>query len=337
MTHPADHTGQAADSASESFLSFVASVVVHIALGAAMVLAASRTPPEPPVVQAELWSSLPPLQPATANVPPAQTAESPAAAQPDAPKLALPDPGPSAADIALEKKKAEEVQLEKDRQQRVAAEKAAREKEAQAKAAADKAAKERAEKEKADLAEAAKQAKIAREKAAEELKRREEEERLAKKRAEEEKRRQEAKLKKALEVQRREQEEAILKQFGSDPKAKAADAGRDAVSKAGTADGAAKGDRSGAAATWLQRVRGVIESRVTYRGDNTSDLIITVEISSNGDIGALVIKNPSNSPRYDEAVKRAITQMKSSGGVPPPPQGLDTREVEIVLRHRDKK
>lgn len=342
MTHPADHREEASGSASESLLSFSASVVVHIALGAAMVLAASRTPPEPPVVQAELWSSLPPLQPAAANTPPPQSAESPAAAQPDTPKLALPDPGPSAADIALEKKKAEEAQIEKDRQQRVAAEKAAREKEAQAKAAAEKAArekaaKERAEKEKADLAEAAKQAKIAREEAAKELRKREEEERLAKKRAEEEKRRQEAKLKKALEAQRREQEEAILKQFGSDPKAKAADAGRDAVSKAGTADGAAKGERSGAAATWLQRVRGVIESRVTYRGDNTSDLILTVEISNNGDIGALVIKTPSNSPRYDEAVKRAITQVKSSGGVPAPPQGLDTREVEIILRHRDKK
>ena len=311
-----------------------------------MVLAASRTPPEPPVVQAELWSSLPPLQPATANTPPPQSDEPPAAQQPDTPKLALPDPGQSAAEIALEKKKAEEAQIEKDRQQRVAAEKAAekaaREKEAQAKAAAEKAtrekaAKERAEKEKAELAEAARQAKIAREEAAKELRKREEEERLAKKRAEEEKRRQEAKLKKALEAQRRENEEAILKQFGSDPKAKAADAGRDAVSKAGTADGAAKGERSGAAATWLQRVRGVIESRVTYRGDNTSDLILTVEISSNGEIGGLVIKTPSDSPRYDEAVKRAITQVKSSGGVPAPPQGLDTREVEIILRHRDKK
>ena len=332
MTHPANHTEGASGSGSDSLLSFGASVVVHIALGAAMVLAASRTPPEPPVVQAELWSSLPPLQPAAANSPPPQATEPAPAPLPDTPKLALPDPGPSAAEIALEKKKAEEAQLEKDRQQRAAAEKAAREKEAR-----EKAAKERAEKEKAELAEAAKQAKIAREEAAKELKKREEEERLAKKRAEEEKRRQEAKLKKTLEAQRREQEEAILKQFGSDPKAKAADAGRDAVSKAGTADGAAKGERSGAAATWLQRVRGVIESRVTYRGDNTSDLILTVEISSNGDIGALVIKTPSNSPRYDEAVKRAITQVKSSGGVPAPPQGLDTREVEIILRHRDKK
>jgi colicin import membrane protein len=307
-----------------------------------MVLAATRTPPEPPVVQAELWSSLPPLQPATASPASPQTSEPPPQQPTNAPTVSLPDPGPTPAEIALEKKKAEEQQREKEAQERAERERLAREKEAQEKAAAEKAArdkvaKERAEKEKQELAEAERQAKIAREEAARELKKREQDERLAKKRAEDEKRRQEAKLQKAIEAQRREEEEAVLKQFGANLKAKAADAGRDAVSKTGTADGAAKGDRSGAAATWLQRVRGVIESRVSFRGDNTSDLILTVQISSTGEIGSLVIKSPSNNPRYDEAVKRAINQVKSSGGVPAPPQGLDTREVEIILRHRDKK
>ncbi|MFZ9314961.1 MAG: cell envelope integrity protein TolA [Burkholderiaceae bacterium] len=313
MAYPEAPTEQTSGSAPETLLAFGASVVVHIVLGAAMVLAASRTPPEPPVVQAELWSSLPPLQPATANSPP-PAAEAPAPESPDTPKLTLPDPGPSAADIALEKKKAEEARIEKETQQKAAEEKAAREKEAQAKAAAEKAAREkaareRAEKEKADLAEAAKQAKIAREEAARELKKREEEERLAKKRAEEEKRRQEAKLKKALEAQRREQEEAIFKGFGSDPKAKAADAGKDRTTKAGVAGGAELGDRTGVLADYSAAIRARIRARITFdpaRAPNNPEAIFEVTQLSTGQISKVTLKKSSGNPAWDSAVERAI-------------------------------
>ncbi len=332
MTHPADHTGQAADSASESFLSFGASVVVHIALGAAMVLAASRTPPEPPVVQAELWSSLPPLQPATANVPPAQTAESPAAAQPDTPKLALPDPGPSAADIALEKKKAEETRLEKEKQRQAEAEKAARKKEER-----EKAEKDRANKEKAALAEAERNNKLASKEAADELKRQKDQERLEKIKDAKDRQREKERQRKFIEDQRKDQLANVNNLFG-DPKARIADAGKDAVTKSGTADGSAKGARTGAPGSYEDIVKGAIASRMDeFKGAETTDLKLTIEVSKSGAIGAVRILNPSNSPRYDAAVQAAINKIRSSGGLPPPPKIEDVNEpIEITMRHKPR-
>ncbi len=323
MTHPADPTDRASGSASESFLSFGASVVVHIALGAAMVLAASRTPPEPPVVQAELWSSLPPLQPATSNTPPPQSAEPPAAQQPDTPKLALPDPGQSAAEIALEKKKAEEARLEKEKQQQAEADKAARAKEERG-----KAEKERAEKEKAKLAEAEKNEKRARKDAADELKRQQAADRLAKIKADRDRKKEKDQQDKLLEDQRKDQLAAVNNLFG-DPKAKIADAGKDAVTKSGTADGSAKGERVGAAATYIQIIEGEIRSRVKYRGAETSGLVISVEVSILGKIGEIRVLSKSNNPRFDEAVKTAINEIKISGGFPAP---KDPKHVEEPIK-----
>jgi colicin import membrane protein len=276
-------------------------------------------------VQAELWSSLPPLQPAAANTPPPQSAESPAAAQPDTPKLALPDPGPSAAEIALEKKKAEEAQIEKDRQQRVTAEKAAREKEDR-----EKAKKARAEKEKAELAEAERNDKRARKEAADELRRQKEQERLAKIKADRDRKKEKDQQDKLLEDQRRDTLAAVNNLFG-DPKAKIADAGKDAVTKSGTADGSAKGERVGAAATYVEIIKGEIESRVKHSGAETSFLVISVEVSTLGKIGDVRVLSKSNNPRFDEAVKTAINRIKISGGFPPP---KDPKNVEHPIEIR---
>lgn len=301
-------------------LAFLGSLVLHVALGAAMVLAVHRTPPEDPVVQAELWSSLPPMQPATPakSAPPPVPEPAPVApAEPMPPPApAAAEPVPSEADIALEKKRAEEdraLRARREAQERAERERIAQQRAAQEKLARDRAAKQKAEKdraEKAALEEAARQSALARQKAAEDLKRRAEQEKLAKQKAAEEERRRQAAIKKEVDRQRKEQEQLVLKQLGNDARARVADEGKDQVTKAGVSGGAKIGDRSGVLASYAALIRAHI--RVNIRGfdpasaPNNPEVIFEVSQLANGRISSIVMKQSSGNTAWDATVRRAI-------------------------------
>lgn len=231
-------------------------LAVHGLLVVALVLNLDWLSIDPPPVQAELWSSLPPERSPT----PDPTPKLPSAPEP-APK---PEPTPQA-ELALEKqKKAQTREAEKARA-------------------------------------------------------------LEQKR-EEDRKRQEDRKKQA---QRLEKERAAeLKRLGLDPKAKPADKGKDTATKAGVANGSAKGERTGREAEWADRVKGLLESRVRYRGANTSDLEVEILLLPTGQLQSARLVTPSNSPIYDQAVLDAIRSMT----FPKPPDGL--RAVTLKMRHR---
>ncbi len=243
-------------------------LAVHGLLVVALVLNLDWLSIDPPPVQAELWSSLPPER----SPAPDPTPKLPSAPEP-APK---PEPTPQA-EIALEKQK---------------------------KAKAREAEKARAL----------------------EKKREEDKKRDAEKKKAADQKRQEDRKKQA---QRLEKERAAeLKRLGLDPKAKPADKGKDTATKSGVANGSAKGERTGREAEWADRVKGLLESRVRYRGANTSDLEVEILLLPTGQLQSARLVTQSNSPIYDQAVLDAIRAMT----FPKPPDGL--RAVTLKMRHR---
>ena len=237
----------------------VGALAVHGLLLIALVLNLDWLSEDPPAVQAELWSSLPPERM------PVSQAQSPAPAPPP-PVKAEPEPAPkSDAEIAIERRKQEQEKRRQAEQRREAEQKkAAQSKEAQKREAA----------------------------------------RLERERAEE------------------------LKRLGLDPKAKPMDKGKDASTKAGVASGAATGERSGREAEWADRVKGILESRVRYRGSNTSDLELEILLLPTGQLQSVRVLIASNTPAYDQAVLEAVRGMT----FPKPPEGV--RALTIKMRHR---
>jgi len=75
-------------------------------------------------------------------------------------------------------------------------------------------------------------------------------------------------------------------------------------------------------------VKGLLESRVRYRGSNTSDLEVEILLLPTGQLQSVRLLNPSNTPVYDQAVLEAIRTM----AFPKPPDGL--RAVTLKMRHR---
>lgn len=249
----------------------VGALAVHGLLLVALVLNLDWLSRDPPPVQAELWSSLPPERSAATDPPP-PAPSSPAKEEP-APE---PEPVPQAPpDLAIEKRKQEEKKRQAELQKQA---------ELKKKAELKKQAERESEKKRVD--------------------RKQEAQRLERERA------------------------AELKRLGIDPKAKPADKGKDASTKAGVAEGAAKGERSGREAEWADRVKGLLESRVRYRGTNTSDLEIEILLLPTGQLQSVKVTRASNTPAYDQAVLDAVREMS----FPKPPEGV--RALTIKMRHR---
>ncbi|MEY4013388.1 MAG: cell envelope integrity protein TolA [Pseudomonadota bacterium] len=243
-------------------------LVVHGLLVVALVVNLDWLSLDPPPVQAELWSSLPPERSPTVSAP----------AAPDPTPTPTPTPQPDA-ELALEKRKQEDKKKQALKQ---------KETEKRAQAEKQKAEKQRAEKQRAERQREAQR----------------DAQRIDKERA------------------------AELKRLGLDPKAKPADKGKDAATKAGVAAGSARGERTGREAEWADRVKGLLESRVRYRGSNTSDLEVEILLLPTGQLQSVRLLNPSNTPVYDQAVLEAIRTM----AFPKPPDGL--RAVTLKMRHR---
>ena len=316
----------------EATVATLGSLAVHAALGLAMLLAIDVKEEEPPVVQAELWSSLPAELAANAPVAPAPTpsppAKEPAPARPSAQE----------AEIALAKKKAEEEQARRKAEEqaeqdrlRKAKEAAEQKRLAEERAERDKLAKEKAEKAEKDRLEKLQQARLAKEKAEAERRKKLAEEKAARERAELEQRRKEA-----TERIRQEQLAKVKASLGQDPKAKAADKGDDVRTRAGVAGGAEMGDRTGVLADYAASIRARIRSRISFdpvRAPDNPEVIFVVEQESNGRVVKVTKKKSSGNAGWDAAVERAIW---GSSPLPKTADGQVENPLTLAFRPLDR-
>ena len=194
----------------ESSVATLGSLTVHAALGLAMLLAIDVQKEEPPVVQAELWSSLPAEIAANAPLAPAPTPSPPIK------DIAPAQPNAEEAEIALAKKKAEEEETRRRAEEQAEKDRALKAKQAdERKRLADEQAernrlvKEKAEKDRQDKL---KQAQITKEKEEAERRKKRADEKAARERAELEQRRKEA-----TERIREEQLAQVRQSLGQDP------------------------------------------------------------------------------------------------------------------------
>tara|TARA_B110000259_G_scaffold59862_1_gene70767 strand:+ start:56 stop:991 length:936 start_codon:yes stop_codon:yes gene_type:complete len=257
----------------------------------------------------ELWSDIP-----IAAAPPPEPAAEPKPEpkpepEPPAPPPPEPEPapaGPTAADIALEKQRAQE-ELEQRRAQQLAKEKAEE-------ALKDKKAKEKAKEKVEQLAkEKAAKEKSAKEKAAKE--------KAAKERAAEaaakEKAEQLARQEKALKDKLRQEQLARLS------------------SMAGTAGQTGEAARaSGPSANYAGKVVGAIRPNIVFTDVVQGNPAAEVEVITNpaGDIVGRKLRTSSGSPAWDDAVLRAIDR---TGALPRDTNGRVPSPMLIRFRPKD--
>ncbi|MFM1826773.1 MAG: hypothetical protein RLY67_154 [Pseudomonadota bacterium] len=114
------------------------SIGAHLLLGAGLLVSVDWRLDEPPPVQAELWSSLPAERPPSVQPPPQQA---------PVPKPVPPTPpAASESDVALEKKKKQELEAKKDAAERAERERLERDRQKKAAAEADRRKREEAAK-----------------------------------------------------------------------------------------------------------------------------------------------------------------------------------------------
>ncbi len=303
----------------ESSVATLGSLAVHAALGLAMLLAIDVKEEEPPVVQAELWSSLPaeiaanaPLAPAPTPSPPPKE---PAPAQPKAEE----------AEIALAKKKAEEEETRRRAEEQAEKDRAlkARQADEQKRLADEKAEKDRLEK--------LKQARLTKDKEEAERRKKLAEEKVARERAALEQRRKEA-----TERIRQEQLAQVRQSLGQDPKGKAADQGEDVRTKAGVAGGAEMGDRTGVLADYAASIRARIRNRISFdpaRAPDNPEVVFVVEQQATGRVLKVTKNKSSGNAGWDAAVERAIW---GSSPLPKTADGQVENPLTLAFRPLDR-
>ena len=303
----------------ESSVATLGSLAVHAALGMALLLAIDVQKEEPPVVQAELWSSLPAEIAANAPLAPEPTPS------PSIKDIASARPKAEEAEIALAKKKAEEEETRRRAEEQAEKDRALKAKQAdeQKRRADEKAEKDRQDKRK--------QAQITKEKEeAERLKKRTDE-KAARERAALEQRRKEA-----TERIRQEQLAQVRQSLGQDPKAKAADQGEDVRTKAGVAGGAEIGDRTGVLADYAASIRARIRNRISFdpaRAPDNPEVVFVVEQQATGRVLKVTKKKSSGNEGWDAAVERAIW---GSSPLPKTSDGLVENPLTLAFRPLDR-
>ena len=305
------------------------SLTVHAALGLAMLLAIAVQKEEPPVVQAELWSSLPAEIAANAPLAPAPTPSPPIK------DIAPAQPNAEEAEIALAKKKAEEEETRRRAEEQAERDRALKAKQAdERKRLADeqdernRLVKEKAEKDRQDKL---KQARITKEKEEAERRKKRADEKAARERAELEQRRKEA-----TERIREEQLAQVRQSLGQDPKAKAADNGDDLRTKAGVAGGAEIGDRTGVLADYAASIRARIRNRISFdpaRAPDNPEVVFVVEQQATGRVLKVTKKKSSGNAGWDAAVERAIW---GSSPLPKTADGSVENPLTLAFRPLDR-
>ena len=302
----------------ESSVATLGSLAVHAALGLAMLLAIDVKEEELPVVQAELWSSLPAEIAANAPLAPAPTPSPPIE------DIAPAQPNAEEAEIALAKKKAEEEETRRRAEEQVEKDRALKAKQADER---KRVADEQAEKDRQDKR---KQAQITKEKKEAERRKKRDEEKAERDRAEAEKR-----LKEANDRTRQEETARLKERLSRDLNAKAADQGEDVRTKAGVAGGADIGDRSGIIANYQELISRRIKSNIDGWDKNAPknpEAIFLVQQDSLGVITKITMKKGSGNRTWDTIVERAI---RASSPLPKTSDGKVESSLELAFRPRE--
>lgn len=303
----------------ESSVATLGSLAVHAALGLAMLLAIDVQKEEPPVVQAELWSSLPAELAANAPVAP------PLQPSPPIKDIAPAQPNAEEAEIALTKKKAEEEETRRKAEEQAEKDRARKAKQAdeQKRLADEKAERDRLGK--------LKQAPLTKDKEEAERRKKRADEKAAHDRAEFEQRRKEA-----TERIRQEQLAQVMQSLGQDPKAKAADKGDDLRTKAGVAGGAEIGDRTGVLADYAASIRARIRNRISFdpaRAPDNPEVVFVVEQQATGRVLKVTKNKSSGNAGWDAAVERAIW---GSSPLPKTADGQVENPLTLAFRPLDR-
>ena len=328
----------------ESRNAVIASLAVHLGLAAALVISVNWGWHSPVAIQAELWSSLPPIQPPsqatvqpTAEPPPPKAEPKPTPPSASPAKIP-PPPEPSAADIALQKKREQEKKAaELKLAQKKEAEQREQEKRDQERREAEQREQEKRDQERREAEQREEERKAAerRELDRKEAERRELERREAQRIAQEkklaEKRLREKQAAERLAAQR----DSELARLGLDPNAKAVTKGKDIVSKAGVDDGAEIGSKTGELADYAALIRARVLSRIRFDpalAPGNPDVIFLVEQSASGEITNVTKKKPSGVLIWDNAVERAIM---ASSPLPKKKDGSVERMLELRFRPKE--
>jgi colicin import membrane protein len=285
---------------------FAGALAVHLFLAAGLLGSFYWSSQSPQTVQAELWSSLPPLAagPVTAQPTPAPKPEPKPQTTPKTAPAKVAPPAPSQADIALEKKKeAQRKEAQKLEAQKLEAQKLEARRQEAKRAAEEKAAADRLRREQEAAAQLAEQ----------QLKEKLAAERLA------------------------QQRKAELARLGIDPNAKSASSGKSAVTKAGVADGAEIGARTGEAAQYADMIRSHVRSRIQFdpqRLPGNPEVIFIVEQLPTGQITSVTKRKSSGSIAWDNAVERAI---RASDPLPKKKDGTVERVLDLRFRPKEER
>jgi colicin import membrane protein len=284
-----------------------------------MLLAIDVQKEEPPVVQAELWSSLPAELAANAPV------ATPLQPSPPIKESAPAQPNAEEAEIALAKKKAEEEETRGKAEEQAEKDRARKAKQAdeQKRLADEKAERDRLEK--------LKQARLTKDKEEAERRKKLAEEKVTRERAELEQRRKEA-----TERIRQEQLAQVMQSLGQDPKAKAADKGDDLRTKAGVVGGAEMGDRTGVLADYAASIRARIRNRISFdpaRAPDNPEVVFVVEQQATGRVIKVTKNKSSGNAGWDAAVERAIW---GSSPLPKTADGQVENPLTLAFRPLDR-
>jgi colicin import membrane protein len=287
--------------ARESRIAASAALFIHGLLAASLLVSLNWTRDAKTPVQAELWSSLPPPIPSATRPP------TPAPTPAPSPTKAAPASEESKADIAIQKKKDDELKRERERK---AAERKEAERKEQERKAEERKESERKERERKETARLEAERKAAEKRAAEK--------KLAEQRNAEK-----------LAAQR----QAELARLGLDPNAKANAQGKDVISKAGVVGGAELGNKTGVDATYEAKIQARIKLHISYPDrPGNPEAVVIVEQLPTGEVSNVRLVRPSGTPAWDNAVQRAI--LKSSP-LPKRDDGTVARVLELRFRPKE--
>lgn len=288
--------------ARESRIAAGAALLIHGLLAASLLVSLNWTRDAKTPVQAELWSSLPPPIPSATRPP------TPAPTPVASPAKAATPPEDAKADIAIQKKKDDELKRERERK---AEERKQAAREEQERRAAERKEQERKAQERKEAARLEAERKAAEKRAAEK--------KVAEQRAAEK-----------LAAQR----QAELARLGLDPNAKANAQGKDVISKAGVVGGAELGNKTGVDAGYEALIQAKIKARINYpdRSPGNPEAVVIVEQLPTGEISNVRLIKPSGTPAWDNAVQRAIW---AASPLPKKKDGTVARVLELRFRPKE--
>ncbi len=149
----------------------------------------------------------------------------------------------------------------------------------------------------------------------------------------------EEQAKRNAEKKEAQQREAIRKAelarlLNTDNNAKPSDQGKDIATKAGAAQGAEIGAKTGVDADYIALIQTRIRARITYadRTPGNPEAIVTVDQLPSGEITRVQLTKSSGIPAWDQAVQRAIW---AASPLPKKQDGTVVRTLELRLRPRE--